>query len=148
MVLIKCRIDADYKDDGIEHQDEDNDKDFSSQYNQKVIMVNVDAGAVIMSILPVLDSIEFGIKAYQTEKANDPYLTGLQKILKQALKCLQTIGVSPIESVGKQFDPNIHNAIAHVNDPELPKNVVKEVIQTGYMYKGNIIRYASVIVAN
>ena len=148
MVLIKCRIDADYKPNSILHQDKENDKDYLSQSNQQVIKVEGEASTVIMSFLPILDSIEFGIKAYQSENANNPHLTGLQKILEQALNCLQTIGVSPIESVGKQFDPNIHNAIAHVNDPELPKNVVKEVIQTGYMYKGNIIRYASVIVAN
>ena len=69
-VYIKCKIDVDYKSNSVLHQNEDNykDKNNLSQSNQEAIIVEGDAVAAIMSFLPVLDSIEFGIKAYQTKK--------------------------------------------------------------------------------
>ena len=69
-------------------------------------------------------------------------------IHKQFVKVLEDLGVTPIEAVGKEFDPNFHNAVMHVDDEEAGDNIVVEEFQKGYMYKEHVVRYSMVKVAN
>ena len=67
---------------------------------------------------------------------------------KQLMTTLESIGVKPIEAVGKEFDPNLHNAVMHVEDENLGENVVAEEFQKGYTYRDSVIRHSMVKVAN
>ena len=72
----------------------------------------------------------------------------MDKILKQFVKALDDIGVKPIEAEGQSFDPNLHNAVMHVEDESLGENVVAEELLKGYTYRDTVVRHAMVKVAN
>ena len=64
------------------------------------------------------------------------------------VKALADMGVEPIEAVGKPFDPNLHNAVMHVEDENLGENTVAQEFQKGYLYHGSVVRHSMVQVAN
>ena len=70
------------------------------------------------------------------------------KIYKQMVKTLEDLGVKPIEAVGKEFDPNFHNAVMHVEDENLGENIIAAELQKGYMYRDSVVRHSMVQVAN
>ena len=72
----------------------------------------------------------------------------MDKIYKQLVKTLDELGVTPIEAVGKPFDPNFHNAVMHVEDESLGENVVAAELLKGYMYRESVVRHSMVQVAN
>jgi molecular chaperone GrpE len=72
----------------------------------------------------------------------------MEKIYKQFQTALTDLGVTPIDAVGKPFDPNLHNAVMHVEDDTLGDSVVVEELQKGYMYKDLVVRHSMVKVAN
>ena len=102
----------------------------------------------VEKILPVIDNFERGLAAVPEEKAEDSFVTGMQMIYKQLMKALEDIGVKPIEAVGQEFNPDFHNAVMHVDDPEAGDNIIVEEFQKGYMYKDHVVRYSMVKVAN
>jgi len=73
---------------------------------------------------------------------------GVELIIRQLKEALNKIGVLPIEAVGTKFDPNMHNAVMHVEDDEKEESVIVEEFQKGYIYKEKIIRHSMVKVAN
>ena len=75
-------------------------------------------------------------------------LSNMDKIYKQMMTVLTEVGVTPIEAAGQEFDPNLHNAVMHVEDEELGENVVAEEFQKGYMYRDSVVRHSMVKVAN
>ena len=103
---------------------------------------------VMTKILPVLDNLERGLVSLPEESREDPVAQGMDKIAKEFVKALDDIGVKPIEAEGESFDPNLHNAVMHVEDESLGENVVAEELQKGYTYKDSVIRYSMVKVAN
>ncbi|MDO5701990.1 MAG: nucleotide exchange factor GrpE [Lachnospiraceae bacterium] len=103
---------------------------------------------VMTKILPVLDNLERGIALIPEESAKDPLAEGMDKIHKQFEKALEDIGVKPIEAVGKEFDPNFHNAVMHVEDESLGANTVAGELQKGYTYRDMVVRHSMVQVAN
>ena len=103
---------------------------------------------VMTKILPVLDNLERGMAAIPEEGRDDPVAEGMDKILKQFVKALDDIGVKPIEAEGQSFDPNLHNAVMHVEDESLGENVVAEELLKGYTYRDTVVRHAMVKVAN
>ena len=115
---------------------------------EKSHMYEVGARDVIEKILPVVDNFERGLAAVPEEQKNDPVIDGMDKIYRQLMTVLADLGVEPIEAVGKEFDPNFHNAVMHVEDEELGENVVAEEFQKGYLYKDTVIRHSMVKVAN
>ena len=102
----------------------------------------------VEKILPVIDNFERGLAAVPEEQAEDSFVTGMQMIYKQLMKALEDIGVKPIEAVGQEFNPDFHNAVMHVDDPEAGDNIIVEEFQKGYMYKDHVVRYSMVKVAN
>ena len=78
----------------------------------------------------------------------DPFTQGMEKIDKQFITVLEGLGITPIEAVGKEFDPNYHNAVMHVDDENYGENVVVEEFQKGYLYKDSVVRHSMVKVAN
>lgn len=108
-----------------------------------------DAGAknVLEKILPVVDNFERAL-ALRPEGADDAFADGMEKIYKGFQKTLSDIGVEEIESEGKEFDPEFHNAVMHVEDESLGENVIAEVLQKGYKFHDTVLRHAMVKVAN
>ena len=82
------------------------------------------------------------------EQKEDSFVTGMEMIYKQMMTTLEGIGVKPIEAVGKEFNPDLHNAVMHIEDEELGENIVAEEFQKGYTYRDTVVRYSMVKVAN
>lgn len=112
---------------------------------EKLQNYTVGAKDVLEKILPVLDNFERG---FESADMSDAFVQGMDKVYKQLSTTLESLGVTPIEAVGKEFDPNFHNAVMHVEDENLGENVVAEEFQKGYMYKDQVLRYSMVKVAN
>lgn len=115
---------------------------------EKSQMYAIGARDVIEKILPVVDNFERGIKSIPEEEKESPVASGMEMIYKQLMTVLTDLGVTPIEAVGQEFDPNLHNAVMHVEDEELGENVVAEEFQKGYKYKDAVLRHSMVKVAN
>lgn len=115
---------------------------------EKAGMYVIGAKEIIEKILPVIDNFERGLGGVAEEQRSDPFVEGMDKIYKQLCKTLEDLGVSPIEAVGKEFDPNYHNAVMHVDDEEAGENIVVEEFQKGYLYKDFVVRHSMVKVAN
>ncbi len=115
---------------------------------EKSQMYMVGAKDVIEKLLPVVDSFERGIKSIKEEEKDNPVASGMEMIYKQLMSALAELGVTPIEAIGKEFDPNFHNAVMHVDDEELGENIIVEELQKGYQYKDVVLRYSMVKVAN
>ena len=111
-------------------------------------MFDMGAKNVLEKILPVVDNFERGLATPIVDEADQPFADGMQMIYKQLMKQLEDLGVKPIEAIGKEFDPNFHNAVMHVEDDEQGENVVIEEFQKGYMYHDSVVRHSMVKVAN
>ena len=115
---------------------------------EKAAMFEVGAKSVIEKILPVVDNFERGMASLNEEEAQSPFAEGMDKIYKQLLTVLESMEVRPIEALGKEFDPNFHNAVMHVEDEEAGENIIVEEFQKGYLYRDSVIRHSMVKVAN
>ncbi len=112
---------------------------------EKSGMYIVGAKEIIENMLPVVDNFERGL-AQAPE--GDAFAEGMQMIYKQLMTTLEGLGVEVIEAVGKEFDPDFHNAVMHVEDEEAGENIIVEEFQKGYTYKGFVVRHSMVKVAN
>ena len=112
---------------------------------EKSSMYIIGAKDIIEKILPVVDNFERGL-AQATE--GDPFAEGMEKIYKQLTTPLESLGVEPIEAVDKEFNPDLHNAVMHVEDESVGDNIIVEELQKGYTYKGFVVRHSMVKVAN
>lgn len=115
---------------------------------EKSAMYEIGAKDIIEKILPVVDNFERGLAAIPQDAKGTPFAEGMEKIYKQFEKTLEEIGVTPIEAVGKPFDPNFHNAVMHVEDEGLGENIVAMELQKGYLYRDSVVRHSMVQVAN
>lgn len=115
---------------------------------EKSAMYEIGAKDIIEKILPVLDNFERGLSTISDEDRGSAFADGMDMIYKQFVKTLADIGVEPIEAVGAEFNPDLHNAVMHVEEEDAGENVVVEEFQKGYTYRGTVIRYSMVKVAN
>ena len=115
---------------------------------EKSQMFETGAKSIIEKILPVVDNFERGLAAIPEEEKGSAFAEGMEKIYKQLMTTLEEIGVTVIEAAGAEFDPNLHNAVMHVEDEEAGENVVVEEFQKGYLYKDHVVRHSMVKVAN
>ena len=115
---------------------------------EKSQMYAVGAKDVIEKILPVIDNFERGLKSIPEDQKGGPVGSGMEMIYKQLITVLSDLGVTPIEAVGQEFDPNLHNAVMHAEDEGLGENIVAEEFQKGYKYKDTVLRHSMVKVAN
>ena len=105
-----------------------------------------DTEKLILELLPIVDSLEYGVRYIRPEDEG-PHAQGLRRILRQAKDTLEKLEVTEIPALGRPFDSALHNAVVQVPDGTLPPNTVREVVHTGYLYRGRILRYADVIVS-
>lgn len=115
---------------------------------EKAQMFDMGAKSMIEKLLPVIDNFERGLGTLSEEGLNDPFAAGIEKTYKQLLKVLEEAGVEAIEAVGKEFNPDFHNAVIHVEDENFGENTVCEEFQKGYLYHGSVVRHSMVKVAN
>ena len=109
---------------------------------EKSQMYMVGARDVIEKLLPVVDNFERGLKSIPEDQKDGPVASGMEMIYKQLITVLTDLGVTPIEAVGQEFDPNFHNAVMHAEDEELGENTVSEEFQKGYKYKDAVLRHS------
>ncbi len=113
---------------------------------EKATMFEMGAKSVIEKILPVVDNFERGLQAIPEEDKNSPFAEGMNKIYKQMMTELEGLGVKPIEAVGKEFDPNFHNAVMQVESDEYEEGVIAQELLKGYTYRDTVVRYSMVAV--
>ncbi|MCI9052747.1 MAG: nucleotide exchange factor GrpE [Lachnospiraceae bacterium] len=115
---------------------------------EKAQMYEIGAKEVIEKILPVIDNFERGLLSLNEEEKKNPFADGMDKIYKQLTKTLEDMGVKPIEAVGKEFNPDFHNAVMRGEDEELGENIISEEFQKGYLYHDTVVRHSMVKVVN
>lgn len=115
---------------------------------EKSAMYEIGAKDIIEKILPVVDNFERGLAAVSEAEKGTPLVEGMEKIYKQMMKTLEDIGVTVIEAAGKEFDPNFHNAVMHIEDENFGENIISMELQKGYMYRDSVVRHSMVQVAN
>ena len=115
---------------------------------EKAQMFEVGAKDIIEKILPVVDNFERGLGVVTEDEKSSAFVQGIEKIYKQLVDVLEAAGVKPIEAVGKEFDPNFHNAVMHTEDEELGENIVAEEFLKGYTYRDTVVRHSMVKVVN
>ena len=112
---------------------------------EKETLRNMLVSDIMTSILPIIDNLE---KAISTGTKDTAYEDGIKMVLKQLKDMLAYHGVKEIEAEGKPFDPELHEAVSHVTDEKLGKNIIKEEFRKGYIIGNKVIRHSMVIVAN
>ena len=111
-------------------------------------MYDVGAKEVLAKLLPVVDNFERGLDALSEEEKEGAFAQGFIKIYQQMITVLEEIGVKPMDAVGKEFNPDFHNAVMHEENEEMGENLVSEEFQKGYMYRDSVVRHSMVKVAN
>ena len=102
---------------------------------------------VLEKLLPIVDNFERGLAAVPEAEKDGAFADGMNKIYKQLIKQLEDLGVTPIEAVGKEFDPNLHNAVMQVESQEYESGIVAQELQKGYMFHDTVLRHSMVAVA-
>lgn len=113
---------------------------------EKSAMFETGAKSVVEKILPVIDNFERGFATVQPEDEEDAFVGGMRMVYKQLMTELESIGVKPIEAVGKEFDPNFHNAVMQVESEEYETGIVAAEFQKGYTYRDSVVRHSMVSV--
>lgn len=115
---------------------------------EKSQMYDMGAKSIVEKILPIIDNFERGLAAVPEEGKEDPFVVGMDKVYRQMLTELDTVGVKPIEAVGKEFDPEFHNAVMQVESEEYESGVVAQELLKGYLYKDSVVRHSMVAVVS
>lgn len=113
---------------------------------EKQMMFETGAKSVIEKILPVIDNFERGLATVPEDRKEDPFVDGMNRVYRQLLTELDNIGVKPIEAVGQEFDPNLHNAVMQVTSEEYESGIIAQELQKGYTYRDNVVRHSMVAV--
>ena len=115
---------------------------------EKSQMFEIGAKTVVEKMLPVIDNFERGLQGVPEEEKDAPFVQGVELVYKQLLTVFDELGVKPIDAVGTEFDPNLHNAVMMVDNDELESGMVAEEMQKGYLYKDSVVRHSMVKVVN
>ena len=110
---------------------------------EKTQMYDMGAKSIVEKILPVVDNFERGLV---DEKEGDPFYDGMKMVYKQLMTSLEQAGVTPIEALGQEFNPDFHNAVMQVESEEYESGVVAQELQKGYMYRDTVVRHSMVAV--
>ncbi len=113
---------------------------------EKTAMFETGAKSVIEKILPVVDNFERGLAGLSEEEKKQPFAEGMAMVYKQLMTELDKLEVKPIEAVGCEFDPNLHNAVMQVESDEYESGVIAQELQKGYTYRDTVVRHSMVAV--
>lgn len=114
---------------------------------EKSAMFETGARSIIEKILPVVDNFERGLAAIPEEEKGSPFADGMNMIYRQLMTELDNMGVKPIEAVGQEFNPDLHNAVMQVESQEFESGVIAQELQKGYTYHDSVVRHSMVAVA-
>ena len=112
---------------------------------EKITTAEFAKAQLLKKILPCVDNFD---RAMEADKGGEDYAKGLEMILKQLDEILKAAGLTEIEADGKTFDPNLHEAVMHIDDETKAENEIVAVLQKGYKLGDTVIRPAMVTVAN
>lgn len=115
---------------------------------EKSAMFEMGASDIIKKLLPIVDNFERGFKSITDEEKETPFAKGMDMVYKQTLKMLEDAEVKPIEAEGLEFNPDLHNAVMHVDDDSVGDGIIVEEFEKGYTYRDTVIRHSMVKVAN
>lgn len=115
---------------------------------EKTTMYDMGVKSIIEKILPIVDNFERGFGTISEKEKESAFAQGIELIYRQLMTALDEIGVKPIDAVGKEFDPNIHNAVMHGEDDSLGENIISDEFQKGYQYRDIVVRHSMVKVVN
>lgn len=115
---------------------------------EKSMMYDMGVKSIIEKMLPIVDNFERGFGTITEKEKESAFAQGIELIYRQLLSALDEIGVKPIDAVGKDFDPNLHNAVMHGEDDSLGENIVSDEFQKGYLYRDMVVRHSMVKVVN
>ena len=99
-------------------------------------------------LVPIIDNFELGLSAAREESTHSAIYSGMSMVLKQLTDFLADNGLQPIDAVGKQFDPNLHEAIGHEPSDDVPEGQVIRQTRRGYRMKDRLLRPAAVVVSS
>lgn len=114
---------------------------------EREMIAQSSVGDAVMHLLPAMDNLARAIAALEGEEDN-PAKQGFVLIARQFDEAFANIGIEKIPAVGAEFDPNLHNAVMHIDDETVGDNIIVEELMPGYKYKDKIIRHSMVKVAN
>lgn len=115
-----------------------------SQKEREVLYTDIKAETV-GKFLPVFDNLE---RALANETADEAYKKGVEMTMAELRKIMEGLGVTEFGAKGDTFDPNLHNAVMHIEDESMEKNVIAQVFQKGFRVGDKVVRFAMVQVAN
>lgn len=115
---------------------------------EKALMYDMGIKTFIEKILPIIDNFERGFGTITEKEKESAFAQGIELIYRQLLTALDEIGLKPIDAVGKEFDPNLHNAVMHGEDDSMGENLVSDEFLKGYIYKDMVVRHSMVKVVN
>ncbi|MBO4374185.1 MAG: nucleotide exchange factor GrpE [Lachnospiraceae bacterium] len=115
---------------------------------EKEQMFEVGARSIIEKILPIIDNFERALEmaGSNEEEKQDPFMDGMEMVYRQLMDELEKAGVTPIEAIGKDFDPDFHNAVMQEEGGEDQSGKVIKELQKGYMYRDSVVRHSMVCV--
>ncbi len=111
-------------------------------------MFEMGASDMIKKLLPIVDNFERGFNSISEEERETPFAKGMDMVYKQTMKMLEDSDVKPIEALGMEFNPELHNAVMHVEDDSVGEGIIVEEFEKGYTYRETVIRHSMVKVAN
>lgn len=113
---------------------------------EKGMMFETGAKSVIEKILPVVDNFERGLATIPEEDKGAPFAEGMNMVYRQLITELEKLDVKPIEAVGKEFNPDFHNAVMQVESEEYESGVIAQELLKGYTYRDIVVRHSMVAV--
>ncbi|MDE6914268.1 MAG: nucleotide exchange factor GrpE [Lachnospiraceae bacterium] len=113
---------------------------------EKSAMFETGAKSVVEKILPVVDNFERGLAGLSEEEMKEPFAEGMNMVYKQLITELEKLEVKPIEAVGCEFNPELHNAVMQVASEEYESGIVAQELQKGYTYRDSVVRHSMVAV--
>ena len=113
---------------------------------EKSAMFETGAKSVVEKILPVVDNFERGLAGLSEEEMKQPFAEGMNMVYKQLITELEKLDVKPIEAVGCEFNPELHNAVMQVESDEHESGIIAQELQKGYTYRDSVVRHSMVAV--
>ena len=114
---------------------------------EKQQMYGIGAADVVEKLLPVVENFERGLAAMTEEEKNTSFAQGIELVYKQLMTTLEGMGVTVIEAVGVEFNPDFHNAVMQAPSEEYESGIITQELQRGYLYKDKVVRHSMVMVA-
>ena len=144
--LNKLQEKIDELEDKVKRQMAEFDNFRKRSEKEKSAMFETGAKSVVEKILPVVDNFERGLAGLSEDEIKQPFAEGMNMVYKQLMTELEKLEVKPIEAVGCEFNPDLHNAVMQVESEEYESGIIAQELQRGYTYRDSVVRHSMVAV--